>query len=294
MAAIDLTSVALLREWIPAQTSTPNAQTLATQTAILQAAITSASLDFLRRTGYGPSNGAVPSQSPFVQAVSFSEVYNGNGSDTQFLRNRPVISVQSLTVDGVAIQASTGAPNPGYVIGGDGKSVRILGGGFFLGWPCGQRFTRGTQNVAITYSAGFAAQSVVNELQTIPATSPYTVLTSLPWLADAGVKYFSNGNPFTAVQTAPAQGQYYLNGSTYLFNAADAGQQVQISYSAAGTPPDIELAVRRMVYLIYQRRSWEGLRSLAKPDLGQTTYSAWEIDPSVQEVISNYTRAAII
>lgn len=299
MAAIDLTSLSLVREWIPAPSGTPSAQILATQTAILQAAITAGSLDFLRRTGHGQSSGIVLSQSPFVQTVQYSETYNGNGSDTQFVRNRPVVSVQSLAINGVSVQASTGFPNAGYLISDKANSIVLVGGS---GYPypafgrCSRPvFARGTQNVAITYTAGFSTQSISNELQTIPAShGPYTVLTSLAWLADGGVKYFSSGDPFTPVQVAPAQGQYYLNGSTYLFNAADAGQQIQISYTAAGTPPDIELAVRRMIYLIYQRRSWEGLRSLAKPDLGQTTYSSWEIDPSVKEVIDNYTRKAIV
>jgi hypothetical protein len=296
MAAIDLTTVPLVREWIPSPTGTPSTQIVAQQTSILQAAITAASLDFMRRTGYGAADGTLPSQSPFVQAVDYSETYDGNGNDRKFLRSRPIISVQSLTVDGMTIPSSPGYPNPGYRIDGDGKSIVLIGSsGGYLGRTCGYRFTRGRQNVAITYTAGFAAQNIVNELQTVPANpGPYTVLTSLPWLADAGVKYFSNGNPFTQVQTAPAAGQYYLNGNTYLFNASDAGEQIQISYTAAGTPADIELAVRRMVFLIYQRRSWEGLRSIAKPELGQTTYSAWEIDPSVQEVIGNYFRVAVV
>lgn len=298
MAAIDLTTVTLVREWIPAPSGTPNAQTLATQNAVLQAAITAASLDFLRRTGYGLASGSVPAQSPFVQAVQYSETYNGNGNDTLFLRNRPVISIQSLAINGLAVQASSGSPNAGYMIGGNGNSVVLIpsGPGFpaFPQFGTGLRFARGTQNIAITYTAGFPSQSITNELQTIPSSGPFTVLTSLPWLADGGVKYFSNGNPLTQVQIAPAQGQYYLNGSTYLFNAADVAAQIQISYTATGTPPDIQNAVTRMIYLMYQRRSWEGLRSLAKPDLGQTTYSSWEIDPSVKEVIDNYSRTALV
>ena len=294
MSAIDLTSVSLVREWMPAPATTAAAQ-LATQSSVLQAAITAASLDFLRRIGRGPQNNAIPSQSPFVDAVQFNETYDGNGNDRQFVRNFPIISVQSLQVSGVSLDSSS------YQIDGSGKSIVLVSSTSFP-YPAFGRcvprqvgFPRGRQNVAIAYTAGFAARTVTSELQTVPASpGPYTVATTYPWLADGGVKYFSTGNPLTAVQVAPQQGQYYLDGSTYLFNSADAGQQLQISYTAAGTPADIELAVRRMVFLTYQRRGWEGLRSLAKPDSGQTTYSSWEVDPSVQEVISNYSRAAIV
>lgn len=297
MAAIDLTTVANVQEWMPAPSATPSSTTLATQKAILQAAITAVSLDFMRRTGCGSQNGSVPSQSPFVQPVQYSDVYDGNGNDRQFVRNWPIVSVQSLTANGIAISASSGYPNAGYQIDGSGKSIVLIGGVAvpFCGLLRGSRgFPRGRQNIAIAYTAGYATVAVSNELQTIPSSSPYTVIPGQPWISDGGVKYFSNGTAFTAVQTAPAQGQYYLNNGVYLFAAADAGQQIQISYTAAGTPADIQNAVTRMIYLIYLRRSWEGLRSLAKPESGQTNYSAWEVDPSAQEVIDNYTRRAIV
>ena len=299
MAAIDLTSVALVREWMP---STPPTQTtqLNLQTSILQAAITAVSLDFLRRTGRGPQSGQVPTQSPLVQPVQFSEVYDGSGTNRMFLRNAPIVSVSSLTIFGQTIQQSVNG-SPGWVIDGSGKSVSLVNSCSFgrafvpaFGASVLGVFPRGSQNVAITYTAGFSTQTVTNELQTIPSAAPYTVSPEGNWLSDGGVKYFSNGNPFAPVQTAPAQGQYYLNGSSYLFNAADAGQQIQLSYTAAGTPPDLELACRRVVYQTYVRRGWEGLSSLSKPEEGQTNYTKWEMPPEVQTVLKNYTRTAIV
>jgi hypothetical protein len=60
-----------------------------------------------------------------------------------FLRNRPVTAVSSVTVDGVAIQASSPAPTgAGYLF--DDSSVYLVG----------QCFTKGVQNVVIQYSAG--------------------------------------------------------------------------------------------------------------------------------------------
>lgn len=301
MAAIDLTTINLVREWIPAPATTPSPGTLAQQNSVLQAAITAISADFLKRMGYGPQNGQAPTQSPFNQPVQYSEVYDGSGTSRLFLRNRPIISVQSLTIFGLAVQQSSGPGASGFAIDGSGKSISLVSvaPGFPLSpvFPLGAiaKFPRGTQNIAITYTAGYSSVSVPAELQTIPASpGPYTVTPNQNWLADGGVKYFSTGNPFTAVQIAPQQGQYYLNNGVYLFNAADAGQQIQLAYTAAGTPADLELAARRTVFLQYQRRGWEGLASLAKPDSGQTSYTRWELDPEAAEVVANYARTAIV
>lgn len=298
MSNIDLTTVEKIRSWMPAPSGKPSPDLLAQQNSILQDAITAASLDFLRRTGRGPQNMGVPDQSPFCEAVEYSETYNGSGTDTQFLRNWPILSVSSLVVNGAAILPSPGFPQPGYTIGGSGKFLTLSGGaqGMPYARNCnGWKFPNGTQNVAVTYTAGFPAQPVTNELQTIPASpGPYTVTPAHAWLADVSVAFFSSGTPLTPVQIAPAAGQYFINNGVYVFNAADAGKQILLSYSATGTPPDIELAVRKMVYLVYLRRSWEGLRSLAKPESGTTSYTTWEIDPSVQQVIDNYARKAIV
>lgn len=237
-------------------------------------------------------------RSPFVQAVQYCETYSGNGNDTQMLRNWPVLSVQSVKIDGRPVQPSSGPGCPGYDIGDMGNSIILRGGGLFgrggFGRNAGgMRFIRGNQNVQIAYTAGFAEQIIPGELQTV-AAGPYTITPYQMWLYDCGVKYFSTGQPLSPVQIAPAQGQYYLNNGVYLFNAADAGAQMLLNYAAAGTPPDIELAVRKMVFLTYKRRDWEGLKSIAKPESGTTSYQTWEVDPSVLEVIRNYTRTAIV
>jgi len=121
---------------------------------------------------------------------------------------------------------------------------------------------------------------------------PYTItVLQLPWISDIGVTYFSSGLPLTAVQTAPAAGQYFAMGNgVYLFNSADAGKQVQISYLTAGTPADVKLAMLRWINLIYKRRGWEGIRSVSNKDGGSTVYTSFEVDPSVDKVIEYYKR----
>lgn len=364
---IDLTTVQAVKNYIPGLPTTDSSSV----DAVLQTIITAVSLDWLRRTGRGSRNFQVPTQSPFNQVCSYGEIYDGNGNSRMFLRNTPVTSISSLTIFGNAVAQSTSPTTAGWVIDNTGKSISLISpyagsgfGGYGNGrWPAFALgvtpfFPRGNQNIQIAYTAGFNAQAVTNELQTIPAlpaswaashsysngarifdgtyvqtgsiigtaqsaisgTSaptfstqaggtandgqylvwtnsglPYTLTANvLPWLSTTSVLYFSSGNPLTQVSTAPAVGQYFIQSpGVYLFNAADAAAQVLLNYSAAGTPPDVSRAAIQMIYLIHKRRGWEGLRSFAQKDVGQTNYSAWEVDPEVAQVIENYSRVAI-
>lgn len=367
-SAIDLTTVAAVKDWIFGPKPAPPSSNY-----VLQVLITSLSLEFLRRTGTAAQNSSVPTQSPFNQAVTYTETYSGNGNPILGIRNTPILSVASVSVYGNAVSQSTGPNNPGWYIESSGKFLGIrlacvgsfLGGGDgWSGWNLGTAAAQGrpggwpmgVDNVTVTYTAGYTANVVTNELQTIPALpaawqashgyatgaliydgtnvqqaqiiagtatvvnsgsttptwngtegqatsdGPYLAWTNLgppyalsvnnaPWLSNTSVLYFSNGSPLTAVLTAPTAGQYYLQGNGgYLFAAADAGRQVQISYTFAGTPMDIQQAVLRWINLIYNRRGWEGIRSLMQKDAGSTIYTAFEIDPSVQMVIDSYKR----
>src|SRR5215469_1463317 len=95
----------------------------------------------------------VTSASQFIQTwlgrtiaqTSYSETRNGQGGTRLFLRNRPVVSVVSLTVDGIAIAPAAGPGQPGYLF--DDNSIYLSG----------TAFTRGQQNVAVTYTAGYVA-----------------------------------------------------------------------------------------------------------------------------------------
>jgi len=125
------------------------------------------------------------------------------------------------------------------------------------------------------------------------ANAPNTIIiqSEVAVLTDGGVKYFSNGSPLESVNIAPLIGQYsLLAAGVYLFNAADAGKQMDVTYTKAGTPADIVLAVMQLVSLNYKRRDWIGLRSVAMKDVGSTSYTL-AIDPVIQECIRNYTRA---
>jgi len=73
----------------------------------------------------------------------YNERLNGNGSDRMVMRNYPIISVRTLAIDGVSIPAAKNFRESGYLF--DADTIYLVG----------YRFTRGVQNVVISYSAGY-------------------------------------------------------------------------------------------------------------------------------------------
>ena len=112
-------------------------------------------------------------------------------------------------------------------------------------------------------------------------------------LSDGGVQFFIGGTALTKVTGSPNAGEYNLLAlGLYLFNATDAGKQVQISFTAAGTPADIVEATCEAVSLNYKRRDWVGVSSLSMKDVGQTTYTQFKMSDNVRGVVRNYTRSS--
>lgn len=364
---MDLTTVAACQSWGSFGGTTNNN---------LQACLTAASIYFLRQTGRGPRNWQNTTQNPFNEPVPYSETYDGTSGNRLFLRNFPINSVSSLSVNNIAVPASQSTASPGYCIDDQGRSLAIrfggggaspdtfqyvgrFGNGYTSGYGggrCMAAFGGGIQSVQVSYIAGFTTIPVDREINTIlPAwqastaystgaqisdgtfmqqctksgtsgvlappwsankgqpTADGTGATATAWtntgitqapntmqltgdraiLDDDGVAYFSNGNPLIPVMTAPAVGQYFLiQQGLYLFNTADAGQEVMVSYEQAGTPADIVLAVIQLVSLNYKRRDWIGQRSVAMKDVGSTSYTL-ATDPGIVETIRNYTRMSL-
>jgi hypothetical protein len=142
--------------------------------ALLPDLITDASAWWIRQTGRGPQNNSIPALSPYVQPVSYTENYDGSGSETQYLRNFPIQSVASLIVNGATIPQSTGQPQTaGWAIDSSGKCLVMINPGFFPGFTgnpgwgggmgfypttfgSGYKFFSGNQNVQVQYTAGFS------------------------------------------------------------------------------------------------------------------------------------------
>jgi hypothetical protein len=125
----DLCTVAELKSWLPNQGNNDD--------VTLQSLITNASLQVLQYIDRAHLLSSV--------LGSLTENYDGNDSDRLLPRNYPVISVSSLSIDGVSIAAATTATTAGYLW--DGR--RILLRGF--------RFCRSVQNVQLSYAAGYSS-----------------------------------------------------------------------------------------------------------------------------------------
>lgn len=280
---IDLTAVDAVKAWLNTS-GTPSKQNTI-EDANIQRCITAASRYWLWRTGRGAANWQTTQQSPFNQPVAYDEAYDGNGADQLFLRNWPVVSVQSVIVNGRPIPPSPGTTGRGWILNDVGNRILLRQG---------ECFSSGRQNVHVQYTAGFPATPVTGEIRTIPvAPGPYALQAgNPPWLADVGVAFFSDGSTLERVSTAPQHAQYLLVApGQYLFSPEDAGLQVLLSYSAAGTPADVRMAVTQMVAVNYKRRQWidQTAQSMAN-GAGTVSYRSWELPPEVISVMNAYAR----
>jgi hypothetical protein len=300
MNPIDLTTVPLVKGWL-ASNGRPSAND--TDDPNIELCITSFSMYALLKTGRGAQNNSVPTQSPFNQAVTYADTYNGTGKSAMFLRNTPILSVQSLIINGVTIPQSIQWNQTGWVIDADGKRLHIRSGGGTSTALVTDRvlgrliFNSGIQNVSVNYTAGYPEQVTTDELQTVPASpGPYTIDVDGYWLSDLGVKYFQTGDPLTPVSIAPNVGEYYVNSvGQYLFNAGDAGQVMMISYNEPGTPGDLQLAATIAAATNYKRKSWIDQKSQSMAHgAGTVTYRDWMLPPEVVQTLVDYTRTAML
>ena len=128
-----------------------------------------------------------------------------------------------------------------------------------------------------------------------PIATFFSVAVQNIWLSDTGVSFFVGGSALTPVLVAPAAGQYFVQGGgSYLFNSTDAGKQILFSYTASGTPADLEIAIRKLAAQNYKRRSWIDQKSQAMAqNAGTLSYRDWDMEPEVRKCIYRYKRTAM-
>ena len=89
---------------------------------------------------------------------TYTRTMNGLGGEKMLLRDRPVLSVSSLTIDSISIPQGVVGSTSGYLF--DDRFIYLYGGisgvgrSGFVGNI--HRFTRGVQNVTVSYTAGYA------------------------------------------------------------------------------------------------------------------------------------------
>lgn len=235
-----------------------------------------------------------------IALTTITEVINGRGTAKVQLRNWPVIAVNSLSINGTSIPASTGPTVPGYLlevvygsVAGRPQNVGIVGGGNYIGpgvalngynaafapgyggYNNGCRpFPYGVGNISVGYSYGYSTK---NEAATVPGT-PYQVAPlNGSCVQDLGVTYANTGVALTPVAANPSVGQYVPPSITssasqayYQFAAADTNAAVLLNYNYS--PFDLEQAVIEMVGERYRYRSRIGAASQTLGGQETTSY----------------------
>lgn len=195
-----------------------------------------------------------PSILPFI----YTETYDGGDDASIVLRQWPVNKVVSCSINGLSIPPSSvtaAGYASGYVV--DAVDVAPPGRPQRLSLR-GQLFPCGIQNIRVAYSSGYL---VSGEQATVPAQSPYTIVSSAPyggWASDEGVAY-ANGAALTAVTANPSAGQFTVANGIYNFSVADAGAQMTLNYGYV--PADLAVCCMDWVAERYAYRTRIGQQS---------------------------------
>lgn len=154
------------------------------------------------------------------------EVRDGTNSIGLMLREWPVLSISSLSINGVAINAATGATDTGYILAawrgtgaGQPQMLKLRN----------KTFYEGIANVSVSYVAGYV---ISGEQQTINSSHQVTASANAgDWAASESVKFADTGEALTKVASAPAPSQYSVAAGVYTFNTVDDGRSVLLEYS---------------------------------------------------------------
>ena len=283
MNAIDLTTLQAVKDFVE--------KTNTKEDAIISGLITSFSQWCLTYCG----------RDTLSQLLSFTEIYDGNGSDTLYLRNSPIQSLVAVLVNGNAMPISPAYGAAGAYKAQNKKSISIRqgsSGAFTTTWyPASYgpafMFWKGKGNIQIQYTAGYPPVQVLNET----ITAQTITLAQSPWSADLGVAYYPSLVPLVLVANNPAVGQYSVSNGLYVFNVGDNTKQVGVSYDIVAPPADLQLVATRTVGTAYKRRQWldQASKTLsAQGATGTTRYRDWKLEPIDQVTMQEYRRVAVV
>lgn len=125
-----------------------------------------------------------------VAQTSYSRTFDGHGTRKFFVPDIPLASVSSLTIDGVSIpQGVTGTHNPGFYW--NNQSINLIG----------YYFTRGFQNIAANYIAGY---------QTVP---PDIEQACLDWVKSVYIGGKQTAIPSNLVRVSAGDTSFDFGGS---------------------------------------------------------------------------------
>jgi hypothetical protein len=235
--------------------------------------------------------------------------YDGGGRDTLIVRDYPIISVSSLTINGSSIPQSTDYIREGFTIdqAGEQNTLRIISAGTNTmspynrwGWGDGNdsvpaqwengarglAFSRGIQNVGVTYDCGFYDEQDNESFAILSGTTSYTVTYATTFYQDLGV------TGFTLTTGTPAEGEYAASNGVYTFNASDAGKTALISYTYGIIPYDLNEAMYVWVAENVSSRQWLGKKAqnIGLSGSTGTSYTRLSIPEQTADVLEHYTR----
>ena len=221
-----------------------------------------------------------------VAVRTVTETLDGQGSSGLLLREWPVVSISSLSVNAQVIAEAANALVPGYVwsrwdgvLPGRPQSLAMRG----------RRFAVGSQNIAITYRAGYLAEE---EVHTINAGQAITNDYNGAWCSDQGVTY-TDGTPLVRVTGAPGVGQYQLGATPgiYNFNALDNNDNVLISYGYVPAP--LGQACVQLVGEWYRYRGRIGQKSTSLDGKETASFDNSMLTDSIKMIIQPYRRVTL-
>lgn len=219
----------------------------------------------------------------------YTEVIDGNNETAILLREWPVTSILSCVVDGVPISPSLrqgGSPGAGYILDvphtsppGCMQRVCLRGG----------VFSRGLQNITISYFAGY---QITNETATVPIAAPYEITAMGPqgnFVSDTGVSDV-NGATFSKTTAVPGRGEYSCLDNIYTFSNENAGAIVRLSYGYV--PSDIGRACVEWAADQYQYRMRIGQVTKSLGGQESVSYIVKGMPDFVKTILQPYRRVA--
>lgn len=207
---------------------------------------------------------------PFV--LNTARRLNGTGTPMLMLPDQPILDVQALSIDGIAVPGPAGS-SPGFTF--DDTTIYLT---------AGRAFPMGRQNVTCSWSAGYQA----NVPALIPDGNTPTLLIENPGTPALVNSVTSDiGVVFAKTANAPAAGQYQFNAPSLVFAAADANTAIAVDMYYV--PPPIEQVCIEMVGLDLKQRDNLGINS--KTLAGETiSYERAGMTASVKEMLQPYKK----
>ncbi|QBR70664.1 hypothetical protein CU048_04540 [Beijerinckiaceae bacterium] len=229
---------------------------------------------------------------PAIQPTAFTETHDGGNDISILLRQWPVFEISKCIVNGIEVP-----PSPPLAAGTNAQCGYVLDPPDAAPPGTVQRlslrhrlFTRGVQNVMISYVAGYAIR---NESVVVPVTPPYSVSVQAPygdWASDVGVTS-SSGVAFVAATTNPTAGCYTVLDGVYTFSPEDTGATMILSYGYV--PADLASCCMEWAAERYAYRSRIGQQSKSLGGQETMAFIVKDIPDFVEAALTPYRRVVM-